>query len=89
VGYTQSGGTIAGFHAVNFTAKTANTLLKLTGAASFASATSYVCFGSDLTAKHTAAVVTFTYSSGTQFMYTLTGSRSASTDTVDIVCQGH
>ena len=88
VGYTQSGGTITGFHAVNVTAKAANTAINLTGAASFVSATSYVCFASDVTAKHTGAVVTFTYSSGSQFRYVLSGSRSVANDTVDIVCQG-
>jgi hypothetical protein len=79
---------LSGFHAVYLTAKTANTLIKLTGAAVFASATSYVCFGSDVTAKHTGALVTFTYSSGSQFLYALSGSKFAATDTVDIVCQG-
>lgn len=89
VGYTASGGLISGFHAVYVTAKAANTGIKLTGPASFASATSYVCFGSDITAKHTGALVTFTYTSGSQFQYALSGSRSSSTDTVEIVCQGH
>jgi hypothetical protein len=89
VGYTQSGTTITGFHAVSVTAKAANTAIKLAGVAVFASATTYVCFGSDVTAKHTGALVTFTYSSGSQFLYTLSGSRSASTDTVEIVCEGH
>ena len=78
----------AGFHAVNVPAKAANTAINFTGAASFASATSYVCFASDVTAKHTGAVVTFTYSSGSQFRYVLSGSRSVANDTVDIVCQG-
>jgi len=89
VGYTQTGATITGFHAVSVTLKAANTPIKLTGAAAFASATSYVCFGSDVTAKHTGALVTFTYSSGSQFLYALSGSRAASVDTVEIVCQGH
>jgi hypothetical protein len=78
-----------GFHAVSVTARAANTNINLTGAATFASATSYVCFGSDVTSKHTGALVTFTYRSGSQFVYTLSGSRSAATDTVEIVCQGH
>jgi len=89
VGYTQTGTAITGFHAVYITAKAAGTAVKLSGAGSFVSATSYVCFGSDITAKHQGAVVTFTYSSGTQFLYALSGSRSASTDSVEIVCQGH
>ena len=80
---------ISGFHAVSVTAKVANTSIKLTGPALFASATSYVCFGSDVTPKHTGAVVTFTYSSGSQFLYTLSGSRSVASDTVEIVCEGH
>ena len=88
VGYTQSGTTTPGFHAVSVTAKAANTAITLTGAASFASASSYVCFGSDVTPKHTGALVTFTYSSGSQLLYTLSGSRSAATDTVDLVCEG-
>jgi hypothetical protein len=88
VGYTSTGGVIGGFHAVYLTAKTANTLLKLTGAAVFASATSYVCFGSDVTSKHTGVAVTFTYSSGSQFMYALAGSKAVATDTIEIVCQG-
>jgi hypothetical protein len=88
VGYTQSGTTITGFHAVSVTAKAVNTAIKLTGAGSFASSTSYVCFGSDVTSKHTGAVVTFTYSSGSQFQYTLSGSKFAGTDTVEIVCEG-
>jgi hypothetical protein len=74
---------------VGLTAKASGTAIKLTGAASFASATSYVCFGSDLTAKHTAALVTFTYTSGSQFQYAFSGGRSAASDTVGIVCQGH
>jgi hypothetical protein len=74
---------------VSLTAKAAGTSIKLTGAAVFASATSYVCFGSDVTSKHTSAVVTFSYSSGSQFLYALSGSRSSATDTVEIVCQGH
>ena len=85
----MSGNAISGFHAVTVTAKAANTSIKLTGAASFASATSYVCFGSDVTPKHTGALVTFTYSSGSQFQYALSGSKSAASDTVEIVCQGH
>lgn len=89
VAYTASGSTISGWHAVSVTAKTANTGIKLTAPASFASATSYVCFGSDITPKHTGALVTFTYSSGSQFQYALSGSRSAANDTVEIVCQGH
>jgi hypothetical protein len=32
--------------------------------------------------------VTFTYTSGSQFQYALSG-RFAGTDTVQIVCQGH
>ena len=88
VGYTATGSAISGFHAVNVTAKAANISIKLTGLALFASATSYVCFGSDVTPKHTGAVVTFTYSSGSQFLYTLSGSRSVATDTVEIVCEG-
>ena len=62
VGYTATGSAISGFHAVSVTAKAANISIKLTGPALFASATSYVCFGSDVTPKHTGAVVTFTYS---------------------------
>jgi hypothetical protein len=89
VGYTQTGTTISGFHDVSLTAKTANVAIKLSGAAVFGSATGYVCFGSDVTAKHTGAVVTFTYSSGSQFQYALSGSKSAASDTVEIVCQGH
>jgi collagen triple helix repeat protein len=89
VGYTQTGATITGYHGVSLTATAANTAIKLTGAAVFASATSYVCYGSDVTAKHTGAFVTFTYTSGSQFQYTLSGSKFAGTDTVQIVCQGH
>jgi hypothetical protein len=89
VGYTASGSAISGFHAVSVTAKVANTGINLTGPAHFASATSYVCFGSDVTPKHTGAVVTFTYTSGSQFLYTLSGSRSVASDTVEIVCEGH
>jgi hypothetical protein len=55
----------------------------------FGSATGYVCSGSDVTPKHTGAVVTFTYTSGSQFQYGVTGSKAVSTDTVEIVCQGH
>ena len=51
--------------------------------------TGYVCFGSDVTPKHTGALVTFTYTSGSQFQYALSGSKAASNDTVEIVCQGH
>ena len=89
VAYTPSGSTISGWHAVSVTAKATNTGIKLTAPASFASATSYVCFGSDVTPKHTGAFVTFTYSSGSQFQYALSGSKSAAGDTVEIVCQGH
>lgn len=89
VGYTSTGAVISGWHAVTVTAKAMNTAIKLSGAASFASATSYVCFGSDVTAKHQSTVVTFTYSSGTQFQYALSGSKSAGSDTIEIVCQGH
>jgi hypothetical protein len=89
VGYTQTGATITGFHGVSLTAAAVNTGIKLTGAAVFASATSYVCYGSDITAKHTGALVTFTYTSGSQFQYVLSGSKFAGTDRVQIVCQGH
>jgi collagen triple helix repeat protein len=75
--------------AVSLTKAAAKTNITLTAPASFASATSYVCSGSDVTAKHTAAIVTFTYSSGSQFQYTLAGGGSVAGDTVDIVCQGH
>jgi hypothetical protein len=33
--------------------------------------------------------LTFTYTSASQFLYALSGSRSAASDTVEIVCQGH
>lgn len=78
-----------GPNGVSLTATAANTAIKLTGAAVFASATSYVCYGSDVTAKHTGAVVTFTYTSGSQFQYVLSGGKFAGNDTVQIVCQGH
>jgi hypothetical protein len=84
-----SGGTISGWHAVWVTAKAAGSAIKLTGSAAFASATSYVCFGSDVTSKHTGALVTFTYSSGSQFQYAVGGSHAVAGDTVDIVCEGH
>ena len=87
--YGQTGTTISGWHVVSLTAKAVGTAIKLTGAAPFTSATSYVCFGSDVTAKHTGALVTFTYTSGSQFAYALSSGRYASGDTVDIVCQGH
>jgi hypothetical protein len=89
VGYTSTGTLISGWHAVSVTAKAANTAIKLTGAAVFGSVTGYVCFGSDVTPKHTGALVTFTYTSGSQFQYALSGSKAASNDTVEIVCQGH
>lgn len=87
VGYGQTGSPISGFHADSVTAKAAGTAIKLTGAAVFASATSYVCFGSDVTPKHTSVIVTFTYSSGSQFVYALSG-HAAANDTIDIVCEG-
>jgi hypothetical protein len=74
---------------VSVTAKAVNTSIKLTAPAAFGSATSYVCFGSDVTAKHTGAVVTFTYTNGSQFQYVLSSGKFAGTDTVEIVCQGH
>lgn len=86
--YTQSGGTISGWHAVNLTAKAAKTNINLTSPASFASATSYVCFGSDVTPTHTGAHVTFTYNTGSQFKYALDGGGSAAANTVEIVCEG-
>lgn len=89
VGYTQTGATITGFHGVSVTATAVNTAIKVTGAAVFASATSYVCYGSDVTAKHTGALVMFTYTSGSQFQYALSGGKFAGNDTVQIVCQGH
>lgn len=89
IGYAQGGTAFTGFHSDSVTAKAINTSIKLSGAATFASATSYVCFGSDVTPKHTGAVLTFTYSSGSQFQYALSGSKFAGTDTVEIVCQGH
>ena len=87
--YTSSGSTISGWHAVSLTAKAAKTNINITASALFASATSYVCFGSDVTAGHTAAHVTFTYNSGSQFTYALDGGGSAPTNTVEIVCEGH
>jgi hypothetical protein len=89
IAYTSSGATIAGWHAVSLSKTAAKTAITLTAPASFASATSYVCSGSDVTAKHTAANVTFTYTSGSQFQYSLAGGGSVPGDTVDIVCQGH
>jgi Collagen triple helix repeat (20 copies) len=88
--YTQTGSTVSGWHVVSVTAKAAGASINLTAPASFTSATSYACFGSDVTAKHTGAIVTFTYTSGSQLQYALGGfSRYAANDTVDIVCQGH
>jgi hypothetical protein len=80
---------ISGWHVVNATATAANTNINLTAPAGFSSATSYVCYGSDVTAKRSGAVVTFTYNSGTQFKYALAGSGSAANNKVDIVCEGH
>jgi hypothetical protein len=73
---------------VFLTAKSTKTAITLTGAAVFASASSYVCFGSDVTPSRTGAHVTFTYTSGSQFKYALDGAGAGSTNTVDIVCQG-
>jgi Collagen triple helix repeat (20 copies) len=88
--YTQTGTTVSGWHVVTITGKASGTSIKLTAPAAFTSATSYACFGSDVTAKHTGATVTFTYTSGSQLQYALGGfSRYAANDTVDIVCQGH
>jgi Collagen triple helix repeat (20 copies) len=88
--YTQTGSTVSGWHVVTVTAKATGTSIKLTAPAAFTSATSYACFGSDVTAKHTGAIVTFTYTSGSQFQYALGGfNRYATNDTVDVVCQGH
>lgn len=87
--YTASGSLISGWHAINLTASTTKTNINLTGHASFASATSYVCFGSDVTTGHTGAHVTFTYISGSQFKYALDGAKSAAGNTVEIVCEGH
>jgi hypothetical protein len=86
--YTTSGSLISGWHAINLTANAANANINLTGHASFASATSYVCFGSDMTAGHTGAHVTFTYISGSQFKYALDGAKSAAGNMVEIVCEG-
>jgi hypothetical protein len=89
VAYTRTGTTVAGWHAVSITAAAAKTDIALTAPASFASAASYVCQGSDVTPKHTAAIVTFTYGSGSQFHYALAGGGSAAKDAVQIVCEGH
>jgi Collagen triple helix repeat (20 copies) len=87
--YTANGSLISGWHAINLVANTTTKTITLTGHASFASATSYVCFGSDVTAGHTGAHVTFTYLSGSQFKYALDGAKSAPGNTVEIVCEGH
>jgi hypothetical protein len=86
--YTASGSTLSGWHVVYLTAINAKASIILTGSARFASATSYVCFGSDVTPARTGAHVTFTYASGSQLKYALDGNGASATNTVDIVCEG-
>jgi hypothetical protein len=86
--YTASGTALSGWHVVYLTASNTRASLNLTGSARFVSATSYVCFGSDVTPSRTGAHVTFTYTSGSQFNYALDGNGASATNVVYIVCQG-
>ena len=73
---------------VYLTANNSKAAVNLTGSAKFTSATSYVCFGSDVTPARTGAHVTFTYTSGSQFKYALDGNGASATNVVYIVCEG-
>jgi hypothetical protein len=63
---------------------TTGTAVKLTGSAQFSSATSYTCFGSDITSS--ANPLTFAYASGSQFAVTATNGPTG--QSVRFVCEG-
>ena len=77
---TTAGVTITGEHMV-FGTGTAGTAVTLTGAAIFAGAGTYVCYGSDTTSP--AADILFTYTSGTSFL-----PAAAAADAVRFTCIG-
>jgi len=84
--YNTSGTLQSTVHAVTGTGSP-TTAVPLSGSASFTSASTYVCYGSDTTAP--GANLQFTYTSGTSFTPTATGGGWLATDSVKFVCIGH